>query len=308
VELKQHIESLFRYLNSYEKDYGSFETEAFIQTYNGITAVFKTLRSHRDDAVETDYAFLDFIQSSPLTSSDLRRLTVQTMISYFEAQADVDGRSNQAYLYVRNLRSVKQDVQFIEQHLIPLLFRPGSLNANFRLHSFFLVELAKYLNEYGPTLPRDLSPEEFDRLGDDLKFLTLCRRRLQFGTTLVSERIDPEFHLHRVGSFRKLAAKDKILGAYLSEWQYLGGGDGFWSRVAKWLSGLGAKGKGFFTSLDYSRLVFRQRRPALVFNVFMIVVWLALDILAPKLWWNFSEKKLDDLNKRKDAVNSLLKE
>ena len=68
--MKSYINDLFKYLDTYEKDYSKFETEAFLQTYNGIVTVFKSLRSDRNQAVEADYYLLDKIKTSPLTSSD----------------------------------------------------------------------------------------------------------------------------------------------------------------------------------------------------------------------------------------------
>ena len=110
--MKSYIDDLFKYIDTYENNYSQFETEAFLQTYNGIITVYQTLRGDRNQAVEVDYYFLDKIKLQPLTSSDLRQLAVQVLITRFESEVDTDGRSNQAYSYCRNLRPVKQDVPF----------------------------------------------------------------------------------------------------------------------------------------------------------------------------------------------------
>ena len=53
--MKSYIDDLFGYIDTYEKNYAQFETEAFLQTYNGIVTVFQTLRGDRYQAVEVDY-------------------------------------------------------------------------------------------------------------------------------------------------------------------------------------------------------------------------------------------------------------
>jgi hypothetical protein len=112
VAVKSYVDDLFRYLNTYEASYSQFETEAFLQTYNGIKAVFQALRKQRDKAVEVDRYFLEMIRQAPLTSSDLRQLTIQVLISFFEGEADIDGHSNKAFSYCRGLRAIKQDVPY----------------------------------------------------------------------------------------------------------------------------------------------------------------------------------------------------
>ena len=156
-----------------------FETEAFLQTYNGIAAVFHALRQQRDTAIEVDRFFLDKIRQAPLTSSDLRQITIQVLITRFESEADIDGQSNKAYHYCRGLRAVKQDVPFFEDNLVPLLFRDGSLNGNYRVNSFFLNEISRYLNTFGRPIQAALTPEAFGGMPDPLKFLELARRRFQ---------------------------------------------------------------------------------------------------------------------------------
>ena len=43
MEIKSYINDLFKYLDKFENRYDEFKTEAFVQTYNGIYAVFTTL-------------------------------------------------------------------------------------------------------------------------------------------------------------------------------------------------------------------------------------------------------------------------
>lgn len=80
--IKTYIQDLFRYLEDYESNYSEFKTEAFFQTYNGIFAVFQALRKQRDKAVEVDLFFLENIKQAPLSSSDLRQLTIQILITF----------------------------------------------------------------------------------------------------------------------------------------------------------------------------------------------------------------------------------
>jgi len=200
------------------------------------------------------------------------------------------------------MRPVKQDVPFIEEQIIPILFRPGALNNNFRLHSFFLHEVARLLNSYGPPLVVDLSPEKFSALSDPLKFLQLCRRREHLGSSLFSDNGSLEYHVHRVGTFRKLGQKSKLHDAYLNEWNYLRK-ETFWSKVRASIKEFTGKLGGLFQSFRYTRLVFSQRRPAYFFHVLLILWWLALAILTPYLWDKYSDDKLKDLNERIEALN-----
>lgn len=301
MDIKSYIDDLFRYLKTYETNYSKFETEAFMQTYNGIRTVFQTLREQRNQAVEVDYSFLDAVKLAPLTSSDLRHLTVQMLITYFESVADVDGRSNQAYDYCRGLRAVKQDVPFFETILLPLFFREGSLNDNFRLHSFLLGELANFLNKYGRPVNADLSPETFAAYDDGRKFLELARRRLQFGNDLMADRSSLEFHLQRVGTFDKLSQRKKLFKEYLMLWNYLVKVS-FLAKIKSFFGELGGKAKGFFSSFRYTRLVFSQRRPAFFLLTFFVILWLFLAVMIPIWWLDYEKGQLDELYKRVERL------
>jgi len=299
MEIKQYIDDLFRYLATYETSYTSFQTEAFLQTYNGIRAVFTALRQQRNQAVETDYTFLDFIQSSPPAGSDLRTVTVQLLITFFESEADVDGRSNQAYTYVRGLRAIKQDAPYLEDHLLPILFRPTALRTNFALNRFLLEEMARFLNSYGP--PLDIG-ESFSALRDDRKILELCRRRLRLGANLVEDRASLEFSLRNAGAFDQLKKQGPLYEQYLKEWGLLRERERFWSRVGRSLAATGRKAKGLFQSSRYSSLMFTQRRPAVALQIGLVLVWIACAILAPVLWGKYSDSRYRDLDRR---VNEL---
>ena len=301
MDKKAYIDDLFKYLKTYETNYSQFEAEAFMQTYNGIRTVFQTLREQRDQAVEVDYSFLDAVKLVPLPSSDLRHLTVQMLITYFESVADVDGRSNQAYDYCRGLRAVKQDVPFFEEVLLPLLFKEGALNDNFRLHSFLLDELANFLNKFGRPVNADLSPEAFDALDDGSKFLELARRKLQLGNDLLSDRLSLEFHLQRVGSFDKLSQKKKLFKEYLMQWNYLIKVS-FWAKIKSFFGELGGKAKGFFSSYRYTRLVFSQRRPAFFLLTFLVVFWLFLAVMTPLWWLDYEQGQLDKMYERLERL------
>jgi len=301
VNIKTYVDDLFRYLDTYEKNYAQFETEAFMQTYNGIRTVFQTLREQRDQAVEVDYLFLDAVKLAPLTSSDLRHLTVQMLITYFESVADVDGRSNQAYDYCRGLRAVKQDVPFFEGVLLPLLFKEGAFKDNFRLHSFLLGESANFLNKYGRPVNPDLNPEAFNALDDSRKFRELARRKLQFGADLMADRSSLEFHLQRVGTFDKLSQKRKLFKDYLMQWNYLIKVS-FWSKVKSFFGELGGKAKGFFSSFRYTKLVFSQRRPAFFFLTFLILFWVFMAVMTPLWWLDYEQVQQDKIYERVDRL------
>ena len=295
--VKTYVEDLFRYLDTYEREYSQFKIEAFLQTYNGICAVFEALRRQRDNAIEVDQTFLSKIKQSPLTSSDLRQITIQVLITFFESEADIDGQSNNAYSYCRGLRAIKQDVPFFENHLVPLLFQDGSLNNNHLLNSFFLREIARYFNNFGKPLQTNLSPEAFAALSDPLKFLELMRRRLQLGKNLLQDRTSLEFHLQRIDAFNKLKQKKASAEAYLKDWDYLIESN-FWSRVKTIASVLAGKIKGAFSNWSYFRLVTTQRNPALVMYSLIIILFILLAVYIPSKWVDYSNDRYQDLNNR----------
>ncbi len=302
--MENYLKDLFKYLKAYETDYSKFETEAFFQTYNGIYTVFQALREQRNKAVEVDYFFLDRVRESPLNTSDLRELTVQVLITYFESEADIDGRSNQAYTHCRGARPIKQDVPFFEKHLIPILFKEGALKGNFQLDQFFLKEIARYLNKFGKALNTELTPEQFDAMPDPAKFLELERRRLQLGEDLLKDRESLEFHLARIDAFRKLGTKSRLLKQYLSEWGYLKKAD-FWSKVKGFFSVFFGKFKGAFSNTRFFRLVISQRNPAYLFYSLIIVIFIALAILVPSWWGSHTEQKLEDIRQNKEKVQRM---
>ncbi|MBD3333217.1 hypothetical protein GF356_10235 [candidate division GN15 bacterium] len=302
MKIRQYIDDLFRYISTYESNYSAFDFGAFQQTYNGIRAVFTALREYRDQAVETDYTLLDFIHKAPLKASDLRELTVQTLVTWFEMEVDVDNRSNQAYSYIRGLREVKQDVSYIEEQLLPKLFQPGALNNNFQLHNFFLVELASFMNAYGRPLMVDLTPEQFEAKNESQRVLELCRRRLQLGDALIQDRSSLEFHLQRVGYFERWASTNKLVETYLESWDYQAPQGSWIARLKKIVIDGYEKFKGLFRSYRYTTLMFSQRRPAYFLTIFLIVVWIGVGILAPVIWSSYSDGKLQKLRDRVDML------
>ncbi|MCX6826025.1 MAG: hypothetical protein NTV06_01970 [candidate division Zixibacteria bacterium] len=305
MEIKSYIEELFKYLDAYEKRPAEFETEAFLQTYNGIYAVFQALRQQRDKAVEVDQFFFDKIKQVPLTGSDLRRLSIQIMITYFESEADIDGQSNRSYLHCRGLREVKQDVPFFENYLIPLLVKEGNLNNNFRLNLFFLNEIARYINKFGRATTSALTPEEFGALSDSMKFLELARRRSGLGSALLKDRNSLEFHLQRINAFDKLGQKNKLFEHYLTEWIYLKR-TSFWSKVTSFWSELIGKIKGAFSSSRYFRLVMTQRNAAHLYYFLIIIFFILLAIYVPIKWRAYSDKQLQEFQDRAMKLQSSL--
>ncbi len=303
MEIKTYIEDLFKYIDAFEKRPAQFETEAFLQTYNGIYTVFQALREQRDQAVEVDQYFLDRIKQLTLTLSDLRELIIQVMITYFESEADTDGQSNKSYLYCRGQRGVRQDVPFFETHLIPLLFKEGSLSSNYRLSSFLLNEIARYINKFGKRVHANMSPEEFAAMPDPMKFLELARRRLELGHDLLKDRGSLEFHLQRINAFKKLEQKGKMYGHFLTEWQYLKKSN-FWSNLKSFFGELGAKLRGAFSSGRYFRLVLTQRNPAYLFYVMVIIIFIFLAIYIPISWNKYTERKLNEFRIHSNKVQS----
>ncbi len=299
--IKSYVEDLFKYLKTYEKEYSQFKTEAFFQTYNGLYTVFQALREQRDKAVELDYVFLDRIREFPLRESDLREITIQILITYFESEADTDGRSNQAYGHCRGLRAVKQDVPYFERYLLPLLFKEGSLKGNFRLNAFLLNEMARYINKFGKRIDVDLTPEKFNALSDPMKFLELARRRVELGKDLLKDRESLEFHLQRVDAFNKLKAKGKLLRLYLSEWNYLKKRD-FWSRVGSWFGEFFGKFLGAFSSWRYLRLVLSQRNPAYMIYSVVAILFILAAVAVPILWSRHAETQLEEFRERAAEV------
>ncbi len=296
-----YVEDLFRYLKTYETNYAEFETEAFLQTYQGIGAVFQALRQQRDKAIELDRFFLEKLKQHPLTSSDLRQLTLQILITFFESEADIDGQSNQAYSYCRGVRAIKQDVPFFENHLTPLLFQEGSLNNNFRLHSFLLDEIARYLNTFGKSVKVDLTPEQFQAMSEPMKFLELARRRLQLGGDVLTERSSLEFHLMRIDAFNKLRHKSRLYEHLLKEWRYLVE-TSFWSKVKNLGSVLLGKLKGAFSSWRYFRLIMTQRNPAFVFYGVIILLFLLVAWYVPRKWQDYSHRQFEIFQQRSQTM------
>jgi hypothetical protein len=293
--IKRYVEDLFRYLDIYENRYSEFETEAFFQTYNGIYAVFQAMREQRDKAVDVDQFFLERIRQSPLSSSDLRQLTIQVLITYFESEADTDGQSNKSYLHCRELRPVKRDASYFDDHLIPLLFREGSLNNNFRLNSFFLNEIARYVNKFAKGIDADISPELYASLSDPLKMLELMRRRLRLGVDLLGDRNALEFHLQRVDDFRKLSGRGRVYEAYLKDWNYLAKST-FWDRMKSSMGVLWGKFKGLFSSFRYFRLNLVERKPAYILYTLIIIIFILLAIYIPSKWQGYAGDKLKNLD------------
>ena len=296
-EIRSYIDDLFRYIDTYENKYSEFQAEAFLQTYNGIYAVFQTLPQDRDEAVRIDQYFLEKVRQSPLSSSDMRQLTLQLLVSFFESEADVDGRSNEAYSFCRGLRSIKQDIPFIENHLIVLLFDEGSLNNNFKLNAFFMGEMVRFMRKFGRALQAGLSPEAFDHLRDPLKMLELARRKLELGTNLLKDRATLEFHLKQVDAFEKLKLRGRMIEAYFKEWDYLVTSN-FWSTVKSFFGVQWGKIKGAFRSWRYLKLVVTQRSPAYVFYSAIIVLAIVIAILVPKLWQNYEDTQLQEFKER----------
>ncbi|UCE23455.1 MAG: hypothetical protein JSU74_09120 [Candidatus Zixiibacteriota bacterium] len=302
--MKSYIDDLFKYIDTYESNYSQFETEAFLQTYNGITTVYQTLRSDRNQAVEVDYYFLDKIKLQPLTSSDLRQLAVQVLITRFESEVDTDGRCNQAYSYCRNLRPVKQDVPFFEKNLAQLLFNEGSLNNNFRINAFLLEEMASYINKYGKSVKTDLNPEQFDGLTDPAKMLELMRRRLALGPNIVKDRTSLEFHLQRVSTFNRVGAKGRLFEQYLTQWDYLAR-TSLWARLNGWLKELGAKFRGAFQSFGYFRLLSTQRKLAYLTYTLAIVIALGIALGSMALWGSYEDNKLEEFQQRANELHDM---
>lgn len=302
--MKSYIDDLFKYLETYETNYPQFETEAFLQTYNGIVTVFQTLRSDRNQAVEVDYYFLDKVKLYPLTTSDLRQLTVQILITRFEAEVDTDGRSNQAYSYCRNLRSVKQDVPFFERNLTSLLFKEGGLKDNYRLNFFLLEEIAAYINNFGKSVKADMSPEQFGGLTDPLKILELLRRRLALGAHLMKDRTSLEFHVQRVGALNRLGDKGRLYEQYLTKWDYLAE-TGLWSRLTARLKEVAAKGKGAFRSFGYFRLLSTQRKLAYLTYTLAVILYLAIAFGVTSYWNNYAERKLEQFQERANNLHTM---
>ena len=297
MDIRQYIQDLFNYLEKYENAYGRFETEAFLQTYNGIITVLNSLRQQRQEAVAVDEHLLDKIRQSPLNSSDLRQLTAQVLITFFESEADTDGQSNRAYSYCRGLRAVKQDIPFFEKHLLPLICDDGSLNNNLRLKGFMLAEIARYMSSFGRPLEAALSPESFQALPDTLKLLELTRRRSELGQDIVRDRTSLEFHLMRVDEFSRLSARGHLYEHLLSQWGYLRKAD-FWTKVKTGLSNFIGALTGAFASSGYFRLTINQRRPAYLFYALVIIVFIFMAVYIPLKWQSYGEGKLDGFQQR----------
>ena len=304
MEIKTYIQDLFKYLDAFEKNDVSFDTEAFLQTYNGIYAVFQALRQQRDKAIEVDQFILDRIKRQPISSSDLRQIAIQIMITYFESEADADGQSNRSWLYCRELRAIKQDATLFENNLVPLILKEGSFNNNHRFGLFFLNEVARYINKFGRKIHTGLSPEEFSGMPDHMKFLELARRRMELGAELLRDRSSLEFHLQRVGIFNKLGQKSKGFEYLLTEWKYISK-TGFWIRFKAGLGRFFGKIKGAFSSFRYFRLVMTQRNAAYLYYLLIIAIFILLAVYVPIKWRQYSQNQLGLFQERANKVQNM---
>ncbi len=293
MEISGYIDDLFRYLEAFETNTTQFETEAFLQTYNGIIAVFGALREQRDRAVEVDQALLEKMKLAPLTTSDLRQTTVQVLVSFFEAEVDVDGRSDRSYSYCRGVRPVKQDVPFIVNHLVPGLFRTGALQNNTRLNHFLLDEMARFMSKFGKPVDSAMTPETWQQLSDPLKVFELARRRRDLGDDLIHDRTSLEFHLNRVNLINRLAERSKLIDGYLSSWGYVQR-ETFWSKLSKSLGAVFGKLRGTFSSSTHFRLTMTQRRPAILIYLVVMILAVAFAIWVPGYWSNHTEQRLEE--------------
>ena len=293
--ITSYIEDLFKYINDYESDYNTFETEAFFQTYNGICAVFQALREQRDKAVEVDRVFLEKIKQGPLNSSDLRQLTIQVLISFFESVADTDGQSNRSYLYCREFRSVKRDVTYFETYLMPLLTREGSLNGNFKLNYFFIKEIGRFIRTFSSGFDPEVDFEEFRGMQVHEKLLALYLRRSALGDGVVDDRDSLEYHMRSTGVFDKLRQGSPLAEKYLREWGYLVE-ESFWDRIRESLSVAMSNLKGFFSSFRYVRLSLAQRFSAYLFYGLMIVIFVFLAIFVPLRWNTYRAERLAEFD------------
>jgi len=293
VDIRTYIQDLFNYLDKYENASAQFETEAFLQTYNGIIAVFNSLRQQRSEAVSVDEYFLDKIRNSPLTSSDLRQLTAQILITFFESEVDTDGQSNRAYSYCRGMRAIKQDIPFFEKHMIPLICDDTSLGTNLRLKQFLLEEIARYLRKFGRPLQAAITPEAFLAMPTSVQLLELTRRQTELGHDLMKDRTSLEFHLGRVDYFEKLRVQGRLHEHLLAAWGYLQTAT-FWSKLKTGLSHLASSVAGAFASSGYFRLVINQRRPAYLFYAIVIALSLFIAIYVPLKWSSYGEERLQE--------------
>jgi len=301
--ITSYIEDLFKYINGYEKDYASFEAEAFFQTYNGIGAVFQALREQRDEAIEVDRVFLEKIKQGPLNSSDLRQLTIQIIISFFESVADTDGKSDQAYLYCREFRTVKRDATYFETFLVPLLAREGSLNNNFKLNNFFMKEIGKFIRKFSSGFSTEVNFEEFKGMQLHQKLLILHMRRAEHGEDLVNDRDSLEAHMRGIGVFDKMRQESPLADSYLREWGYLVE-ESFMDRLRQSLSVFFAKMRGLFSNFSYVRLALSQRYSAYLFYGLAIAIFLFLSIFIPLKWNSYRGKKLAEFEARVQKVET----
>ena len=290
--ITSYIEDLFTYINGYESDYASFEVEAFFQTYNGIGAVFQALREQREKAVEVDRVFLEKIKQRPLNSSDLRQLTIQIIVSFFESVADTDGQSGNAYIYCREFRNVRQDKPYFETVLMPLLAREGGLNNNFKLNYLFLKEIGRYIRKFSRGFSADVNFEDFKGMPVHQKLLTLHLRRSELGEDIINDRDSLEFHMRNVGVFEKFRQESPLAESYLKEWGYLAQGPSFMDKVRQFFSIIGSKLRGS-SSLNYVRLSLSQRYSAYLFYYLMIVIFVFLAIFVPLAWNKYTEQRLE---------------
>jgi hypothetical protein len=235
----------------------------------------------------------------------LKQLSIQILISFFESVADTDGQTNQAYLYCRDLRPIRRDVAYFEEHLMPLLYRPGSLNNNFDLNAFFLNEIGRFIQKFGQSVRGDLTPEQFAALPDHLKLLELSRRRRELGDDLFRDRNSLEFHLHGIGSFEKLSQVGPVFNYYLKKWDYLVRVS-FWDKVKNAGGVLWGKLRGLFSSFGYFRLSLSQRNPAYIFYILIIIVFVWLAVYVPMRWNRYTENSLIEFENRVEQTQEAI--
>ena len=183
--------------------------------------------------------------------------------------------------------------------------RDGSLYNNFRLNSFFLKEIGRFITNFSSGWNSEPTFEDFKGLSDPMKLLTLYIRRLKLGNDLAGDRNSLEFHMQSVGGLAKLRQAGDLHEQYLLEWDYLSD-ESFFDRVKKSLSVLWSNFKGLISNFNYLRLALTQRYSAYLFYSIVIIIFVFLAIIVPGRWNKFTEKKLAEFESRVDQTEEAI--
>ncbi|MFQ6002303.1 MAG: hypothetical protein ACE5KJ_01010 [Candidatus Zixiibacteriota bacterium] len=289
------INALFNKISYYEEGSSSFSCREFQENFVGLLALFEAEQDQIEDSREVDRILSRRIREFDLNRSDLRRLSLHLLTMYYKFSANVPHPLDRAYILCREKRRPKKDAQYLIEDLVPLVFKPRSLNDEFELKYFFLERIAVFQNKFGgaPPLYDTLSIEEIKMIPKSVLLLGLIRRSIaRMGSVQREGTIENK--CFRYGYFGTLGGEERFYRFVLQKL-------GYYVKIP-WYSKIWVPVKrGFlrifsvFFSSNYLIYVLTRRRAAFLLYLFFILFFLAISVAVPLWWKNLNQKKLERL-------------